>query len=518
MVKIIKKVNFSSSGGGEFKSISKQSAYSEKKKIAIISITASLFLAFLKLGIGVWTNSLAILSESMHSGLDVVAAIMTFYAIKMSIKPPDQQHPYGYAKFESLTSLAEIVLLFIVSAWIFYEGLERILVKNIEPDITIFSFGVMIVSILIDYNRSRSLYKVARLHGSQALEADALHFRADMITSAIVIIGLIAVLMLKIPNADSYAALAIACIIIYTSLGLGRRTLNVLLDKAPSGVPQKILESISGLDGIINPHNIRVRSVGSQTFVDMHIEVPRYYSHNKAHTIATTVEERIREIIPNGDIIVHVDATSESETETISDKIRLIAFETEGIKNIHSLYYSILNDDKQNVPQSYIPKGKDELKLHLYLDVQMDGNLDFKTAHEITERFENRIRLEISQIENITTHIETEKDLNVIVGKEKNELEESIVERIKNMALSVKGVTECKDIGIINIENQFHITLTIKIRMSAFRSSEATANQNSLTVEEAHQIATDVQNLIINNTASARVIVHTEPEDQISEK
>ena len=108
------------------------------------------------MGIGVWTNSLAILSESMHSGLDVVAAIMTFYAINMSIKPPDQQHPYGYAKFESLTSLAEIVLLFIVSAWIFYEGLERILVKNIEPDITIFSFGVMIVSILIDYNRSRS--------------------------------------------------------------------------------------------------------------------------------------------------------------------------------------------------------------------------------------------------------------------------------------------------------------------------------------------------------------------------
>ena len=96
--------------------------------------------------------------------------------------------------------------------------------------------------------------------------------------------------------------------------------------------------------------------------------------------------------------------------------------------------------------------------------------------------------------------------------------EESIVERIKNMALSVKGVTECKDIGIINIENQFHITLTIIIRMSAFRSSEVTANQNSLTVEEAHQIATDVQNVIINNTASARVIVHTEPEDQISEK
>lgn len=501
----------------KFNSISKGSGYSEKRKVAIISIVASLFLSLLKLGIGLWTNSLAILSESMHSGLDVVAAIMTFYAIKMSIKPPDQLHPYGYAKFESLASLAEIGLLFVVSAWIFYEGINRIFVKNIEPSITIFSFGIMIISILIDYNRSRSLYRVARLHGSQALEADALHFRADMITSAIVIIGFIAVLILKVPNADSYAALAIACIIIYTSLGLGRRTLNVLLDKAPSGVHQKILESISGLDGIINPHNIRVRSVGSQTFVDMHIEVPRYYSHNKAHTIATTVEERVREIIPNGDIIVHVDATSESETETISDKIRLIAFETEGIKNIHSLYYSVLNDEKQNVQQSYDPKDKDEFKLHLYLDVQMDGNLDFKTAHEITERFENRIRNEISQIENITTHIETEQDLNVIVGKEENIPEESIVERIKNMALSVKGVAECKDIGIINIENQFHITLTVRIRMSTFGASQPGAKENSLTVEEAHQIATDVQNKIIKNTASARVIVHTEPEDQMSE-
>jgi cation diffusion facilitator family transporter len=160
-----------------------------------------------------------------------------------------------------------------------------------------------------------------------------------MLSSAIIIAGLALVSLYNVPNADAYAAVVVAAMIIYTSLGLGRRTLDVLLDRAPKGAYQRIMETVSGLEGVDRAHDIRVRNVGSETFVDMHIEVPRTYTHDRAHRVATAVEEKVRKTLPNSDVLVHVDAT-ESSSETIRDRIRLIAAETEGIRNVHSIYLS----------------------------------------------------------------------------------------------------------------------------------------------------------------------------------
>src|SRR5206468_3739785 len=182
--------------------VTKTNASKEKTNIAIISIVASASLAILKLAIGLSTNSLGILSESLHSGLDIIAAIMTLYAIRMIIRPPDLSYTYGYAKVESIASLSEIILLFAIAGWIFYEGVERISFKSIQPEITIYSFVIMFTSIGIDFGRSRSLYRTARKYGSQALEADALHFKTDMLSSAIIILGLFLVFFYRVPNAD----------------------------------------------------------------------------------------------------------------------------------------------------------------------------------------------------------------------------------------------------------------------------------------------------------------------------
>ena len=157
-------------------------AYKDKRKVAITSVIASVGLASIKLMIGYSTNSLGILSEGMHSGLDVIAAFMTLYAIQIVIRPPDARYTFGYAKFESLSSFVAIILLFAVAGWIFYEGIDRILFKNIHPEITIFSFVIMFLSVVVDLGRSKALYRTARKYGSQALEADALHFRADMLS------------------------------------------------------------------------------------------------------------------------------------------------------------------------------------------------------------------------------------------------------------------------------------------------------------------------------------------------
>ena len=505
----------------------KTNSLEEKVRVAITSIIASASLALLKLVVGLSTNSLGILSESLHSGLDFVAAMMTLYAVRIVMRPRDLKYTYGYAKFESISSLLQILLLFAVAGWVFYEGIERIIAfEAIQPEVTIVSFAIMFISIGIDFGRSRALYRTARKYGSQALEADALHFKADMFSSAIVLVGLSLVFFLDIPKADAFAAIAVAGMIVYTSLGLGRRTLDVLLDKAPKGAYHQILESVSGLEGVDRPHDIRIRKMGPETQVDMHIEVPRTYTHDTAHKVATIVEEKVKQILPNSDVLVHVDATQYSD-ETLNDRIRLIAAEMHGITNVHSIYMSnipqpsTVHDSEERESRQMSKQPSNDLstkqekenhtfyselqqRLHLYLDVQMNSALDLTTAHNITESFENRLKKEIPQIKNITTHIEIEeasRDTSAI-GIEKRS-SEGYIERIKDAALSVQSVVNCKDVAIVELNGGQHITLTIEI--------ESRIGKSFTTLRDAHEIATNVQNRIINQTGASRVIVHTEP-------
>jgi len=499
-------------------------AYREKRTVALVSVIVSVALATTKLLIGYSTNSLGILSEAMHAGLDVIAALMTLYAIRIVIRPPDVRFTYGYAKVESLSSLIEIILLFTVAGWIFYEGLDRILFKNIQPEITIFSFAIMTISIVVDFWRSKVLDRAARRYGSQALEADALHFKADMFSSLIVIVGLIFVSAFHIPNADAFAALIIAAMIIYTSLGLGRRTLDVLLDKAPKGMNHLLLESISGLDGVSKAHDIRIRNMGSTMSLDLHIEVPRTSTHDRAHRIATNVENRIREVMPNCDVLVHVDAI-ETSTETLTDRIRLIAAETDGIKNVHSIYLSRIIEpgSKKSTRHDAIPfetknhelgtsdslnhhdsnENASSFPLHLYLDLEVNRHLDLKAAHGITESFEQRIKAELTQVKDITTHIEIESTEDEDVMGVEKKASGSYIAKIRNLCMQINGVIDCKDIGIIEVNNEQHITLTIIIK--------ATEGQEVTSIEEAHKISTDVQENIIKETGASRVVVHSEP-------
>jgi cation diffusion facilitator family transporter len=483
--------------------------------VARSSIAISAGLTLFKLAVGFSTNSLGILSDAMHSGLDIIAAFMTLYAIRMVMRPPDLRYNYGYAKVESMSSLAEIILLFVVAGWIFYEGIDRIFFKSIQPEITILSFAIMFGSIGVDFERSRVLYRTARKFGSQALEADALHFKTDMISSAIIITGLALVFLYHVTNADAYAAIVVAVMIIYTSLGLGRRTLDVLLDRAPKGAYQRVLETVSGLEGVNRAHDIRVRKMGSETLVDMHIEVPRTLTHDKAHRVATAVEDRVRTALPNSDVLVHVDAIK-TASETITDRIRLIAAETEGIKNVHSIYLSTISSTSSpssieiaaQAEKKDISESKNTLDargkslLHLYLDVQVDSSLDLMTAHDIVDIFEKQVKEQIPQVSNITAHIETETSKNVEIGTQKR-TNPSYIENIRKIALSVDRVADCKDIGVVDINGELHITLVIRIKSLPEKSITS--------IDEAHRLATNVQNLIVKDTGASRVVVHAEP-------
>jgi divalent metal cation (Fe/Co/Zn/Cd) transporter len=301
------------------------------------------------------------------------------------------------------------------------------------------------------------------------------------------------------------------------------------------GAYHQVVESVSGLEGVNRPHDIRIRKMGPETLIDMHIEVPRTFTHDRAHRVATTVEEKVRQVLPNSDVLVHVDAT-EYSNETMVDRIRLIAAETDGIRNVHSIYMSRIvsspvetaadreekmsgikansrlnnssskkepKEENDDDPQFLVQPLSLSSLLHLYLDVQMNPDLDLNTAHAIIESFEIRLKNEIPQIRNVTTHIEIEASDDVsIIGIEKTS-SRSYTEQIRKMALSVDRVNDCKDVSVVDVNGEQHITLTISI--------EAGMENDSTSLADAHRIATYVQNLIIRQTGSSRVVVHTEP-------
>src|SRR5512138_2455722 len=215
----------------------------EKSSAALSSVVAAVCLTTFKVIVGILTGSLGILAEAAHSGLDLVAALVTFFAVRISGKPADEDHRYGHGKIENLSAFFETILLLVTAVWIIYEAIQRLFFKSVDVEISVWAFVVMGVSILIDYTRSRVLYRAAKAHNSQALEADALHFSTDIWSSSVVILGLVCVTISKtvpalrfLEKADSIAASIVALIVVYVSLEMGARTVHGLLDTAPKGL------------------------------------------------------------------------------------------------------------------------------------------------------------------------------------------------------------------------------------------------------------------------------------------
>ena len=292
--------------------LSAKTANREKRVAALSSVIAAIALTSFKIVVGILTGSLGILAEAAHSALDLVAAIVTFLAVRISGKPADREHLYGHGKVENLSALFETVLLLGTCIWIIYEAINRLFFHKVEIEITIWAFVVMAVSIIIDFSRSRVLYAAARKHRSQALEADALHFKTDIWSSSVVIGGLFLVKLSDwvpalgfLRQADAVAALVVAGIVVYISIELGIRTIHGLLDTAPKGMASEIKAIVESEPGVIDCHNLRVRYSGPTLFVDAHILVNPSLSIVEAHDMTERIESRIHAMAPGADITVH---------------------------------------------------------------------------------------------------------------------------------------------------------------------------------------------------------------------
>jgi len=288
-------------------------ATEEKNQAALLSLISAVCLTFFKIIVGVFTGSLGILAEATHSGFDLIAALVSLFAVNESSKPADEEHLYGHYKIENLAALFECFLLMFTSGVIIHAAVMRLVEGESLIEVSIWAYVVMIVSIIIDYTRSNHLYKTAKKYNSQALEADALHFQTDIWSSLVVIVGLMCLTMSEwlggikaLEQADAVAAIGVAVIIIWTSFRLTKKTLDGLLDSAPVGLETKIVTIVSGVAGVINCHNVRCRAAGPKIFADIHILVDGSQTLSEAHTLTDLIEKEInKQTTEEIDVTVH---------------------------------------------------------------------------------------------------------------------------------------------------------------------------------------------------------------------
>lgn len=289
-------------------------ANQEKSFVAATSVIAALGLTTMKFVVGLLTNSLGILAEAAHSALDLMAALITYFTVRVSDKPADKEHPFGHGKLENISAFIQSLILIVTAGWIMYEAFDRLINHSAHLELSIWAFIVMGISIVVDYSRSRMLKKAAEKHNSHALEADALHFSIDIWSSGVVILGLSlawASSYFNLPwleKADALAAIIVAVIILFVSGELGLKAIHELIDAAPqNGEQEQIIAAVNQLEGITNAHALRIRSSGGRWFVDMHVTVPGQMTVQDSHALTETIEDLIEDILPHSDVTVHVE-------------------------------------------------------------------------------------------------------------------------------------------------------------------------------------------------------------------
>lgn len=369
----------------------------EKRWVAASSVLAAILLTTLKLVVGLATNSLGILSEAAHSGLDLVAAGITYWAVRISGRPADREHTYGHGKFENLSALLETLLLLLTCVWIIYEACSRLfLQEEVTVNPSLWAFLVVIIAIVVDVSRSRALRRTAKKYRSQALEADALHFSTDVWSSVVVLAGLVGVLAagrLGLPwlvQADSLAALGVTVIIVWVGLRLGKKSVDDLLDRVPQGLQEEVTAAAAEVPGVEEVTQVRIRRSGPELFADVTLIVSHAVALERAHEIADRTEAAVRSILPGADVVVHVEPAVPSDQD-VTATVRAVA-------GRHGLAAHGI--------RIYDENGRRSLELHL----EVDEDLHLEEAHRQATEFERALRESLPELVRIVTHIEPAGD------------------------------------------------------------------------------------------------------------
>ncbi len=463
---------------------SSESMRAEKRAVAGNSVLAALVITGLKIVVGLTTGSLGILSEAAHSGLDLIAAIITFFSVRVSDKPADADHQYGHGKVENFSAFIETGLLLLTCVWIVYEAVERLFYRKVEIEPTIAAFVVMFLSMCTDFWRSRALGRIARKYDSQALEADALHFSTDIWSSAVVVVGLLLVLLGRtyaidfLRDADPIAALVVAGVVIYVSWRLARKTIDALLDAAPTGVRSKIIDAVAQVGGVLEVDRVRIRRAGNRYFADLSIGLARNVTFQRSEQMADAVTSAVHTVLPDADVVVR-SIPRPVHTDNIFDRIRAVA--TRNNFNVHDVSVQDLDG-----------------RLHVEQHLELDENLSLIAAHDKVTLLEAEIRRDVPEISSILTHIESEP-ATIESGREVVQ-EARLERRLKAIAAQFPEIIDMHDVQFKRVRDRLYVSCHCTM-------------SDDLPLSRVHDIQTDLEIRFKQDAPELfRVLIHPEPQ------
>jgi cation diffusion facilitator family transporter len=451
----------------------------QKEQVALTSIAASAGLTVAKAVVGVLTGSLAILSEAGHSLIDLGATVMTYVAVRISGKPADEEHHYGHGKVESLSALAETALLFLLSGIVIWEALKRLLEhESHKVEVNAWAFGVIIVSIVVDFFRARALSRTAKQTSSHALEADALHFSSDLWSSLAVLIGLAAV-WYGLPWADSAAALAVAVLICIAGWRLGKRTIDTLTDVAPAGVAEKITGIAQRVAGVVAVERVRARDVGETTFVDLAVAVSRTLPLDRASALKSELTAAIRAQMPQTQVTVTTDPVALSN-ESVFERVMVIA-RNRALAVHHVTVHEIHG------------------RLAVALDLEVDGKLSLAAAHEIADGLESAITAELGAQVEVETHIEPLQPQGTPGREAPPERVTAVALALSEIAADTRTIRDVHDVRVRETDEGEIVNFHCRV-------------DPALPVQSVHEKVDEVERALRRRSPSVkRVIGHAEP-------
>ena len=366
---------------------------SPQRRIALVSVVAAAALLGLKLVVGLLTHSLGLISEALHSGTDLVAALLTFFAVGYSVRPADRGHHYGHGKAEHLSALAEATILVAATGVIIWNAVTRLTgSSSVEVDPTWYAFVVVGVVILIDITRAVVSWRAANRFSSAALQSNALHFASDLVGSVAVMVGL-ALARAGHPDADPVAALVVAVIVLLAATRLIRRNIDVLMDRAPADATAAARQAIERNVPGVSLRRLRLRQAAGRHFVDVVIAVPPGAAVAQGHAAADDVEDAVRRALPEADVVVHVEPQAGSEA-ALRERVQAAALQVASVREIHNV----------NVIEV---GGRTEISLHL----KLPGALSLDDAHDAAEQVERAILAALPEVAAVRTHLEPLADV-----------------------------------------------------------------------------------------------------------
>jgi cation diffusion facilitator family transporter len=456
----------------------------EKRAVAQNSVWAAIAITVLKIVVGVSTGSLGILSEALHSGLDLVAALITLLSVRVSDKPADAEHQYGHAKVENFSAFLETGLLLLTCAWIVWEAFKRLFFHSVEIEPSIWAFLVMFVSIGVDYWRSRKLQRIADKYDSQALHADALHFRTDIWSSSAVIVGLLLVAIGEkfhvgwLRVADPLAALAVACVVVTVSWRLARQTMDALLDAAPTGIRNQVISAVQRVPGVIEVDRVRIRRAGNHYFADLTVGFGRNLTFQRSEQLAANVVATVTRLLPDVDVVVHPTALP-LRGENMFDRIRAVA--SSNNLGVHDISIQDLDG-----------------RLHVEQHLELNEQLSLKEAHDFVTVLESEIREKVPEISTILTHIESEPA--TIETAHPLVEEPALEEKLRAVAREFPEVIDLHDFEFKRVGGKLYVSCHCTM-------------SDTLPLSQVHEVMTALETRFKQvDPELFRVLIHPEPQ------